>query len=70
VLFAVSESPLYAAVIDNDPDGSVLVVAVATPVLLTVPDASQVVSFLNTTVPVGAEGDVEVTMAVNVTACP
>jgi hypothetical protein len=67
VLFAVSESPLHVAVIDNSPTGSVLVVAVTSPVLLTVPDASHVVPLLKTTVPVEAEGAIEVTVAVNVT---
>jgi hypothetical protein len=70
VLFAVSESPLYVALIDNNPAGSVFVVAVTSPVLLTVPDASHVVPLLKTTVPVGAEAAVEVTVAVNVTAWP
>jgi hypothetical protein len=70
VLFAVSESPLYVAVIDNDPAGNVLVVAVAIPAVLTAPDASHVVPFLKTTVPVGVKGAFDVTLAVNVTACP
>ena len=60
VLFAVSESPLYVAVSDSDPAGSVLVVTVATPAVLSVADPTDVVPFLNTTVPVGGEGAVEV----------
>jgi hypothetical protein len=35
--------PLYVAVIDNDPAGSVLVVTVTTPVVLNVPDPTDVV---------------------------
>jgi hypothetical protein len=70
VLFAVSESPLYVAVIDDNPTGSVLVVTVASAVLVTVPEANDVIPFLKTTLPVGTEGAVEVTVAVNVTSCP
>jgi len=68
VLFPVSESPLYVEVIDSDPGSRVLVVTVATPGVLSVPDPTDVVPFLNTTVPVGREGAVDVTVVANVTA--
>lgn len=70
MLFPVSESPLYVEVIDSDPGSRVLVVTVATPGVLSVPDPTDVVRFLNTTVPVGGEGAVDVTVVANVTACP
>ena len=69
VLFAVSESPLYVAVIDSDPAGRFFVVKVATPVGLSLADPTEVVPFLNKTVPVGAEGAVDVTVTFSVTAC-
>ena len=70
VLFPVSESPLCVEGIDSDPAGRVLVVTVATPGVLSVPDPTDVVPFLNTTVPVGGEGAVDVTVVANVTAWP
>ena len=42
MLFPVSESPLYVEVIDSDPAGRVLVVTVATPGVLSVPDPTDV----------------------------
>jgi hypothetical protein len=64
------ESPAYTAVIELEPTGSVEVVKVAEPPL-NAPVPIDVVPFINVTVsPLGGMPELEVTVAVNVTACP
>jgi hypothetical protein len=67
VLFAVSESPLYVAVMESVPVARLLLVSVATPLVFAVAEPTEVVPFLKTTVPVGDDGAVDVTVALSVT---
>ena len=67
VLFAVSESPLYVAVMDSVPAARLFLVSVATPLVLIVAEPIEVVPFSKTTVPVGDDGAVDVTVALSVT---
>jgi len=70
VLFAFCVSPLYEAVSDADPNGSLVVTRVAVAVESSLPVPRVVVPFLNVTVPVGPLGALELTFAVRVTLCP
>lgn len=65
-------SPAYTAVMECEPTVSVEVVNVAFPVPSSVWLPSVVVPSLNVTLPVGVPlpGELAVTVAVNVTACP
>jgi hypothetical protein len=69
VLLAESMSSWYTAVIDKDPEGRLVFVSAAIPpTILALPIPAS--PFLNTTVPVGANGPSETTVALSVTALP
>jgi len=70
VLDAKVASPLYVAVMEWEPAVSVLVANVAIAEPFSGPLPKVVAPSLNVTVPVGVPGDVDVTVAVNVTDCP
>src|SRR5882724_4954693 len=69
VLLADCVSPWYAAVSESVPTGKLRFVKVATPpTRVALPTRTP--PFVNVTLPVGCISPVEVTVAVNVTACP
>src|SRR5882724_12381160 len=69
VLLADCVSPWYAAVSESVPTGKLRFVKVATPPTRVAPP-TRTPPFVNVTLPVGCISPVEVTVAVNVTACP